>query len=224
MNFCEELREEASGIWRAWFEHPFVRGIGDGTLKRERFEYWIRQDYVYLMDYARVFAYAAAKAGDLDVMSKFAQLLDGVLNTEMELHRRYAEKFGISRSELEGVKKSPTCQAYTDFLVRTASEGTLSEIIAALLPCFWGFLEIGEKLSEKGDTSQDNPYRDWIEMYSSSEFRDLADWSRELMNKITRESGEVERDRLKEVFLTSSKLELMFCDMAYSMGEWSTGR
>jgi len=220
MSFCDELYEEASKIWEAYHEHPFVKGIGDGTLERAKFEYWLRQDYVYLIDYARVFAFAAGRAEDLQVMQKFAELLDGVLNTEMELHREYAKKFGISEKELEDVERSPTCQAYTDFLVRTASTGTLPETIAALLPCFWGFLEIGERLSEEGDTTQDNPYRDWIEMYSSEEFEELADWSKGLMNSMADEVSEEEKERLKDIFVTSSRLELEFWDMAYDMEGW----
>lgn len=222
MSFCDELYEEASEVWEAYHEHPFVKGIGDGTLEREKFEYWLRQDYVYLIDYARVFAFAVGRARDLKVMQKFAELLDGVLNTEMELHREYAWEFGISEKELEDVERSPTCRAYTDFLVRTASTGTLSETLAALLPCFWGFLEIGKRLSEEGDTSEENPYRDWIEMYSSEEFKELADWSKELLNDMAAGAGEDEKKRLKEIFLTSSRLELKFWDMAYDMESWET--
>jgi len=220
MTFSQELYEEAADVWEAYHEHPFVKGIGDGTLDREKFEYWLRQDYVYLIDYARSFAFAAGKAKDLEVMQRFAELLDGVLNTEMQLHREYAAEFGISRKELENVEKSPTCQAYTDFLVRTASSKTLPETVAALLPCFWGFLEIGKRLSEEGDTSEDNPYRDWIEMYSSDEFEELADWSKDLMNSMGERSSEEEKERLKDVFLSSSRLELEFWDMAYEMEEW----
>ncbi|MFW6141273.1 MAG: thiaminase II [Candidatus Saliniplasma sp.] len=217
MTFCDELREEASDIWYAYHEHPFVKGIGDGTLDRDKFQYWLREDYVYLIDYARAFAFAAGKANELEVMQKFAELLDGVLNTEMELHRQYAARFGIFEDELERVEKSPTCQAYTDFLVRTASVGTLPEIIAALVPCFWGFLEIGKRLAETGDTSENNPYRDWIEMYSSDEFQELSDWSKEMMNEMAEEASEGERGRLKEIFVISSRLELEFWDMAYEM-------
>ncbi len=220
MTFCDELRDEASDIWDAWHGHPFIKGIGGGNLEREKFEYWIRQDYLYLIDYARVFAFAAGRSTDLSVMQKFAELLDGVLNTEMELHRKYARKFGISKKELEKEEKSPTCQAYTDFLVRTASTGTMAETVAALLPCFWGFLEIGKRLSREGDTSKENPYRDWIEMYSSDEFKELADWSRSLMNQMAQISNESEKKKMIEAFVTSSRLEYMFWDMAYKMEEW----
>ncbi len=220
MSFSQKLKKEAEEIWQAWYQHPFITGIGDGSLQREKFEYWIRQDYVYLIEYARVFAFAAGKANKLQTMQQFARLLDGTLNTEMELHRNYANKFGISHQQLEEETKSPTCQAYTDFLVKTAATGSLAETAAALLPCFWGFLEIGKHLARTGDTSEKNPYRDWIEMYSSDEFKDLASWSRELMNRLAAGCTEEEEKKLKEIFITSSRYELAFWEMAEKMEEW----
>lgn len=220
MTFPEELREEAKSIWQAWHKHPFIRGIGDGSLEEKKFKHWIRQDYLYLIDYSRVFAYGGAKAQRLEVMQKFASLMDGILNTEMDLHRQYAKKFDIPLEELEREEKSPTCQSYTDFLVRTAAEGEVPEILAALLPCLWGFLEIGERLAETGDTSEDNPYRGWIEMYSSEDFRQLTEWAKKLMRDYADGLSKQRRRRLKELFVTSSRLEYKFWDMAENMEEW----
>ena len=107
MKFTDEARRRVDPVWEACHEHPFVKGIGDGSLDMEKFKYWVRQDYVYLQDYSRVFALGAAKADDLDTMSTFARLLDGTLNIEMDLHRKYAGKFGISEEELEKEAPSP---------------------------------------------------------------------------------------------------------------------
>src|SRR5690606_24729445 len=125
MSFCTQLREEAREIWDGWHQHPFIAGIRDGSLEREKFIYWIKQDYLYLQDYARIFALAGAKASRLQDMQSFARLMDGILNTEMSLHRSYCAQFGITAQELETLDKSPTCQGYTDFLVRTAALETV---------------------------------------------------------------------------------------------------
>ncbi len=153
-------------------------------------------------------------------MQQFARLMDGVLNTEMNLHRNYCAEFGIRESELEELEKSPTCQGYTDFLVRTAATETLGATMGALLPCFWGFFEIGSQLAEVGDTSEDNPYRYWIEMYSSDDFADLAQWSRELTDELGEEATHAERDAIESAFITSSKYETKFWDMAEQLEEW----
>lgn len=220
MSFCQELRDHAEEVWEAFHRHPFVVGIGDGSLPREQFQYWLRQDYVYLVDYARVFALAAAKSPDLDTMGRFATLLDGTLNTEMGLHRQYAATFGISIQDLESTVKSPTTQAYTDFLLATSYRGDMAEVMAGLLPCTWGFNEIGLRLQETGDSSENNAYRDWILMYSSQEFVDFARWTRELMDRLGGGVDPDKKQRLKEIFLTSSKYELAFWEMARVMETW----
>lgn len=220
MRFSDELRQHAEEVWEAFHQHPFVKGIGEGNLPLEQFQYWLKQDYVYLIDYARVFALAAAKAPDLEAMGRFAALLDGTLNTEMGLHREYAARFGISQTELEQTVKSPTTQAYTDFLLATSYRGDMAEVMAGLLPCTWGFNEIGLRLLEEGDTSEENPYRDWIYMYSSEEFQEFAIWTRELMDRMGQEAGEEKKHRLKDIFWTSSRYELAFWEMARIMEGW----
>src|SRR5438552_10926308 len=88
--FTDQLRRAVDPIWAAQHEHPFVRGIGDGSLDVERFAFWIRQDYLFLIEYCRLFALAAARAPDLDTISRFADLLQVTARTEMDLHRGYA--------------------------------------------------------------------------------------------------------------------------------------
>src|SRR5207244_52222 len=99
--FTDRLYELAEPTWEAQYAHPFVRGIADGTLDVEKFKFWVRQDYLFLIDYARLLAMAAAKAPDLPTMRRFADLVHATLNVEMELHRAYAAEFGISPEELE---------------------------------------------------------------------------------------------------------------------------
>ena len=101
MAFADEMEKKAQPIRRAILNHPFVTGIGDGTLDMEKFKFYVRQDYVYLIGYSRVLAIASARAPDLDTMGRFARLLHETLNTEMELHRSYCAQFGITARELE---------------------------------------------------------------------------------------------------------------------------
>jgi len=220
LKFTEEARKKAAPIWDACLNHPFVKGIGDGSLDMEKFKYWVKQDYVYLKDFSRVFALGAAKAKDLATMGTFAKLLDGTLNVEMNLHRKYAAKFGISEEELESETPAPTTQAYTDFLVVHSYSGDLAELMAVLLPCEWGFWEIGTYLKEHGDTSERNPYRDWIEMYSSQEFEEFCRWCIELMDREAEQCPPQKREFLLDIFITSSRYEYLFWEMAYKLERW----
>jgi thiaminase/transcriptional activator TenA len=116
--FYEEMRQKADPLWQAIFEHPFVTGIGDGTLSRDRFEFYLKQDYVYLIDFSRVFALASVKSWNLQDMGTFATLLNATLNMEMELHRKTCAAFGIPAQDLEKTRKSMITSAYTNLLVQ----------------------------------------------------------------------------------------------------------
>jgi thiaminase/transcriptional activator TenA len=217
--FTDRLRSLADDIWQAQHMHPFVRGIGTATVDREQFKHWVRQDYLFLIEYGRLLALAAARAPDLDTMRRFADLTQSTLGTEMDLHRSYAADFGISDAELEAEAMSPTTRAYTDFLLRSAAVGDYVELVAALLPCMWGFSEIGREL-ERAGVPADPLCAKWIEMYASEDFAALADWCRDLLDDLAEHLPAQEQERLAEVFLTSSRYELKFWDMARDLERW----
>ncbi|RXK51319.1 thiaminase II [Halorientalis pallida] len=219
MAITDELRAAADPVWEAIHDHEMVRGLGAGTLDEGPFRYWVKQDYLYLIEYSRVFAHGAAGAPSLDRMGTFAELLHETINTEMDLHRSYAAELGISERELERTEPSPTTQAYTDFLVRTAATGTFGDLVAALLPCMWGFNETGERLAERGKPDHEQ-YAAWIEMYTSEEFAELADWCRSLLDDVASDASAAARDRYRDLFVTSSRYEYLFWDAAWREEEW----
>nr|WP_170312314.1 thiaminase II [Paenibacillus sacheonensis] len=214
------MYRSAQEIWTKSHNHPFLTELREGTLDPERFIYYLKQDYVYLIDYAKMFAIGSMKARDLDTMGKFAELLHSTLNVEMELHRQYAARFGISREELEQTRPSPTTVAYTKYLLDTASQGPLSEAVAALLPCMWSYREIGAAYMRVPGALEHPLYREWILMYGSEEFGALADWCVGLLDRLAEGLPEQELAQLEERFLVASRLEYMFWDMAYRLEEW----
>jgi thiaminase/transcriptional activator TenA len=217
--FSARLRERADPVWRAQLEHPFIRGIGDGTLPLDRFAHWVRQDYRFLVEYCRVFGLAAARAPDLDTLSRFADLLPATARTEMDLHRAYAREFGISEEELAREPMAPTTRAYTDFLLRVAATGDYGELASALLPCMWGFAEVGHALKARGLPAE-RRYAKWIEMYADPEFARLADWCRGLVDRLAEAASAEQRARMEEAFLTSSRYEYLFWEMAWRREAW----
>ena len=219
MSVSEQLKRGAGGLWEANFNHPFVRGIGDGTLAEEKFRFYLAQDYVYLVDLARFFALAVAKGADLEVMEKFSSFVEITLKTEMELHRSICADFGITASELEATQQAPTCLGYTSFLLRVAYEGDLTDIAAVLLPCEWGYVDIGVRLRERGLPDHKH-YAKWIETYSSEEFRQLVDWSRELLEQLACGAGESRVARLQRMFSQALGWEYLFWQMSWNMEGW----
>ena len=217
--FSDQLRQAAAEIWDAQHAHPFVRGIADGSLPVERFAHYVRQDYVFLIEYARTLALGAAKATDLQTMRRFADLAQAILGEEMELHRAFAREFGISEAQLEAEPPAPTTQAYTDFLVRTAALGDLDELAAALLPCMWGYAELGQRLHAER-TSPDPRYQRWIETYAAPEFDELAAWCRGLVDRLAASADDTTRARMTRAFVTCSRYELQFWEMGWTLERW----
>ena len=220
MPFTTDIHARADKLQKAILSHPFVTGIGDGTLDAERFKHFIRQDYLFLIEYSRVLALASARAPSLEPMGRFAQLLHETLNTEMSLHRGYCARFSITEADLEATMPAPTTQAYTDFLVRTAYGGSFGELVCALLPCMWGYCEIGVTLAEQGKPADQPMYAEWIDIYSAPEFKALADWIRTLVDRLAEAAGPGERQRMEAAYVTGTRYEYAFWDMAYRLEQW----
>ena len=220
MGFINEIEERTVPLRRAILAHPFVSGVGQGTLPVENFKFYVSQDYVYLIDYSRVLALAAARAPELETMSWFAGLLDETLNTEMAMHRNYCARFGIISEELEATEAAPSTVAYTSFLLKTAHQGSFGELAASLLPCQWGYWEIGEHLAKLGTPSGSPLYSAWIAMYSSDEYRDLSSYLRRLTGRLGDEAGAPERAAMEIAYITSLRLVYLFWEAAYNLEHW----
>ncbi len=220
MGFSDELRKKGAPTWDREKQHPFITGIGDGSLSLDNFRYYMRQDYVFLIDFCRAISLAVAKAQTVEDMGWFARLLHETLNTEMALHVSFCEDFGITEEELKSTQHSPTTLAYTRHLIQTAFSGGVGEIAATILPCSWGYCEIGQMLAGRGVPTSQPLYARWIEMYNSQEFAELADWLRSFLDRVGLESSEEEMARMEKTFLMSSQYEYMFWDAAYRMEEW----
>ena len=220
MATSDQLLDETRDIRERILAHPVVRGIGSGDLPREPFTYYVRQDYVFLIEYSRVLALAVARARDLAVMELFAELVGATLQVEMELHRGYCARLGITRAELESTEDSPTTYAYTRHLLSVAWQGTSVEIMAALLPCQWGYWEIGRELAGRGLPAHQPLYAEWIAMYSGADYRDLAARLRASFDRAAAGISTDERARLSPIFRTSSRYEYAFWDAALRRETW----
>ncbi|AXF56975.1 thiaminase II [Salicibibacter kimchii] len=220
MTFSKHIRKSADPIWKASHEHPFVQGIGNGSLDVEAFKYFMCQDYKYLIEYSRVIAMGSVLATDLKTMAGFAKVLDDTLNMEMDLHRSYAERLGISREKLEATTPGPVTLAYSSYMMAEAQKGSVAELIAAILPCAWSYYEIGLELAKIPGATEHEQYGEWVRMYASDEFGDIGNWLITKLDELAEGKTEGELDRLEEIFLNTSRFEYMFWDMAYKREGW----
>lgn len=219
MSFSEHVRQKTDAVWQAIFNHPFVDGMTDDSLPEEKFRYWLRQDYLYLKDYARMFALGASKAHDLETMGWFAKLFDGIVNFEMEGHRRYAASFGVGLDELEGGEMAPTCRAYTRELLYTAAHGSLGELTSSLLPCLAGYAETGDHMAARR-MPENEFYRQWVEMYISDEFKELGNYCADLLDRLAENAKPEDLAVWEDRYLHSARFELLFWEMCWTQEEW----
>ncbi len=220
MTFCDDIEAASKAQREAMMRHPFVLGIGDGTLSDDRFRHFMTQDYVYLIDYARCLAMGAVKAPDLDTMSWFAGAVDHILNTEMELHTSYCAEIGISAGELESTRHAPTTYSYTSYLLRVAQIGSFGELIAALVPCIWGYWQVGEMLANQGEPAHAPQYAEWIRMYAGEESRTIALEARAICDRVAATAGSNELEAMREAYITCTRYEREFWQMAWDLEEW----
>ncbi len=212
--FSEQIRKKTDSLWSAIFEHPFVQGIGKGTLDRGKYEFYLKQDYIYLIEFSRVFALATAKAQHLSEMGYFATLLNATLNVEMDLHRRTCADYDITAEELEKTEPALTTISYTNLLVKTCYEETLPGILAVLLPCAAGYVEIAQRLKRQG-LPDNKDYQNWIETYASKEFAEFAEWLENRLDQFAQTASKEDKNRWYRLYLNSSRFEYLFFDMSW---------
>lgn len=212
------LRADHADAWDACFAHPFVQAIGRGDLAEDRFRTFLVQDYLFLIDYARVLATASVKAPDLESQTRFAELARSTLVVEMELHRDTCAQWGIDRAAIEGTEPLPTTVAYTSFLLRAAS-GDMGELGAALLPCQWGYADVGARLKEAGLPAHER-YAAWIESYADRDYQALTAWLRALVDRVAAGIPDETYDRWSRIFETTLRYEAAFWEMAWAGESW----
>ena len=218
-NFTAQLRRRGERIWRAIEGHSFLCELHAGTLPMHRFTYFILQDYVYLLDFAQVLCQAGAKSPDLETLDLFAHHALGAVEVERSFHASFGKNLGLSREQLDAVTKAPVTQAYIDHLQSVARSGTLGEIVAAVLPCYWIYGEAGRRLY-RNRPAKPKIYRQWIETYASETFWQPVREQIQLMDRLGAAANRGEKKLMTAHFILSSRYEFMFWEQAYRLESW----
>ena len=220
MKFSQHLREIAEPIWAAQLTHPFVVGLGNGTLPERKFKYYILQDALFLSDLAQVFAIASEKAPDPASASTFAKLAEDTLVVERSLHETYGRRWKLAHKQMARTPMAPTNYAYTRHMLQIAQNGSALDAAVVALPCAWIYCVVGQHLLRKGKPPKSHPYRDWLLLYASPEFAEVARWMCARVDAWAKRASEVEKLRLEQAFLVSSRYEWMFWEMAWNEESW----
>ena len=217
LSVSDRLHAAAAPIWEKCLRHPFVTGIGDGTLDVEKFRFFMLQDYLYLFDYAKVFALGVVKARDPRLMRIFARNVDAVLGGEMNIHRAYMKRLGITEEQVLAVQPALDNLSYTHYMLSVASTGTPAEITASILACSWSYAEIGKTLAEIPGAIDHPFYGEWIRGYAGEEYAVTNDDLIHLMNELAKDASEEQLEHLCDIFVNCSRYELGFWQMSWEM-------
>jgi thiaminase/transcriptional activator TenA len=217
--FCELARQRTGTLHRALLGHPFNTELAAGTLGRQQFQFYLVQDARYLVGFARALAIAASKAADVADIAFFGAAAQEAIVVERALHAGYFDRFGLTEADLAEVPTSPTCLAYTSFLLATAATADYPELIAALLPCFWVYQQVGEHIVAGQQPGAENPYQAWIDTYADEEFADSVARCRDAVDRAATEDN---RDRMLAAFTKACEYEWLFWDSAYRQEAWPT--
>lgn len=218
MGFCAEIWDEVASLRRAILAHPFLSELAAGTLPPSSFQHYILQDSLYLAEYARVLAIAAARAPDAAGRLEFSDGAKVAVQVEEGLHQAFFAQFGVSADMAATVERSPACLGYTGYLASLAATRTYEELIAGLLPCFWVYWDVGCAIRPQAVSP--NPYAPWIDTYAAPEFGEATDRVRTLVDAAAEATSPAVRDAMAQAFRVATRYEWMFWDSAYRREAW----
>lgn len=205
-------------IWEDFHVHPFVKGIADGTLSKEKFEYFMIQDYLYLLEYAKVFSIGAAKATDPVVMKAFSAYVDQIMNGELKIHKAYMQRLGIRIEDAEAAVMAQDNLSYTSYMLRIAYEDGPAEVCAAILPCAVSYEDIACAMVKADPSCADHPfYGEWIQGYADPGYHEANAALMELTDRAAADYGEGQIARLIEIGQRCSRYEGGFWDMSWEL-------
>ena len=210
------LREENIDKWKvANNDHPFVKQLGDGSLALDKFQYYLKQDYVFLINYCKVLAIASSKSSTEEMMRKWVSLLNETLNSEMDLHRNFCNEFGISLDQLEKTVADSSTNNYCNFLINNANENSEKFIAVSLLPCQWGYQEIAQNFV-KNNLNPQSFHKTWIDSYASKEYQEVTEWLKNYVDEIGKSSSQNEIEKYNKLFVLGIEYEIGFWESAWN--------
>ncbi|MFK2825558.1 thiaminase II [Bacillus sp. B190/17] len=218
MLFTDQLRQATEHSWKLSLNHPFVKGIVNGDLPLDTFKYYILQDIYYLKHYGKVHAMAAAQADDFQHTAQLAEKAKLTAQAELTVHQEHAKVLNITEEEMENFRPAPTAYAYTSHLYRAALSGSFAQTLAALLPCYWLYADIGKVYEEAAPAEP--IYQNWIKTYASERFQTSTQEQIDLLNQYADSASEKEKEKITEQFVLSKEYELAFWEMSYTKEGW----
>lgn len=212
--YTNHFWEASLGIYDQILKLPFNEELKKGILPEEVFLYYMKQDSLYLADFSRALAVTGTKADDTGKLKSLLKFAEEAVVVERALHEHYLKEYDA----VLDIEKSPTCEAYTSFLLKMAYMAPFPVAMASLLPCFWIYLEVGHHIHRNAD--KPNKYQKWIDTYAGEEFQASAEEAIGITEVSARSSTPEIREKMLQAWLKSCRYEWLFWDAARRMERW----
>ncbi len=201
---------QSKEIVNAIKKHPFNTELASGVLSRDKFTYYIEQDALYLRDFSRSLAMISSRV-PLEFVKDFLAFAEGALLAEQEVvHSVFKKAFNLQ----ETGKLTPTTLAYTSFLLHVCSNKSVEVAVAAILPCFWVYREVG--LAIVSGAKSENPYALWIETYSGEDFGQSVLKAIRIFDRLADQASEEIKIQMLDAFYKSTVFEWHFWNDSYN--------
>ena len=217
-DFSTQAWQQNLPLYEAILDLPFNRELAASSLDENRFRHYIIQDAHYLEGFARALALAAAKAENADQIVQFAEAAKTAIIVERALHADYFAKFGVTSSGFAAAQPTPACDHYVAYLLRIAALEPFPVVLAALLPCFWIYLEVGKNIHACAVAP--NPYQAWIDTYAGAEFAAAVHAVIATTDDAAARASGDTLAAMHAAFTRATQLEWMFWDSAYRLANW----
>ncbi|MDQ9011392.1 thiaminase II [Acinetobacter gerneri] len=218
MSFSQDVWKRNFDLYQKTLNHPFNQELAQGTLDQQAFSHYVIQDAHYLLAYGRALAVCAAKAFEADDVIQFAEGAKVAIVVERSLHDGFMLDFGISKAEFENTPLTLACHHYTSFLTATAWSESYPVILAALLPCFWIYAEVGNDIVS--NSAENNPYQAWVDTYSGEEFHTAVKNVIATIDRVAERCDADTIEKMHQAYRRGAELEWLFWDSAYKKNGW----
>ncbi|PXV59373.1 thiaminase/transcriptional activator TenA [Dysgonomonas alginatilytica] len=215
MKWSEEAWKAIEPVYKKIQELPFIKELMNGTLDNKKFIFYIQQDAIYLADYGKVLTAIASKLSNPKHIEAFIHFAGESVAVEKILH----ESFVHELDKKEKIEASPSCLLYTSFLMKQLANAPVEVALAAVLPCFRIYKEVGDYILVN-QTKGENPYQSWINTYGGDDFAESVKTAISICNEVADACTSAQRKAMTEAFVMCSKLEWMFWDSAYKQEQW----
>jgi thiaminase (transcriptional activator TenA) len=214
MTFLEDCIAFAGPVWQRYIHHPWIEAMFAGTLSQDQFEYWLAQDLPYLGE--RVTAVAVGKAPYDHPWAKLEiEYLARANATRVEL--KLIEKFGPLSTTRWAAR--PRREAFINFFVRTAYEGTFGEICCAYYPCYAFPDTFGLRYQAEKPTGLPPAQVAWVEQWVEPFFIRLRDTTADAINECGPAALPRDQEKMKWIFLRAINHQIGTFDAAWNLSD-----